>query len=644
MEYRIKKQASRRRRISACGAALQLVIVAVLLSSVPVQAEPGVAVEIRVKEFVAANPPVSAWVDSNVVLLPVGVEVYALQGNFGINLLASAPDSTGLNLQYRLATLGANVRQRSGIVKVEWGVPVVIDSIPGKGKSFYRALVTPRAAEVSRSCLEDVGDPIDWPNDPSAYFNFYYVPNSLADAHWNMLRDFLEREYKTVHETFAFDYPGPIHFYFCPCAPENIDFEAGLGLAIDPGRLAGFGIYHQEANSVDPQITNLLKFYRWWGFAPRFLVWGVSGYTDFADYYAKEYLRDNRLLPFDSLLISRDFRQADPLVAYFESASFVRFLIDSIGVAAFHDLYERSTDLSLRPAFLAVTGQTIDWWETKWRRYLSSRKLKYQEYIYFAHRAQAINRPTEQLELLEKGTAEMGDSVTVPLIQELAAAYYSQGRYGDAYVWFKKLVEREPDAAQYKQYCGNAAVVLGQLDEAYEYFAEAVALDTTFAASYLSMGEVMSLRNYPDSAVALWRTGLGRGESIPVYIELLIHLAQRERQTYERDSATVKLTMARNSTARLLGQFPDHPRYLLRMAEILTEMNQPDSALAYYAAAQFFENRPYYQARIHLGAGKAADLAGRRKEAVEHYEKVFGVRAGYPTRKEAEKYINQIYR
>jgi tetratricopeptide (TPR) repeat protein len=232
----------------------------------------------------------------------------------------------------------------------------------------------------------------------------------------------------------------------------------------------------------------------------------------------------------------------------------------------------------------------------------------------------------------------------VSLIQELAAAYYSQGSYGDSYNWFNKLVERQPEVAQYKQYCGNAAVILGRLDEAYTLFEEAAAQDTGFAAPFLSMGEVMSVRNYPDSAAALWRTGLGRGQSIPVHVELLIHLARCDRRMSERDSAAVKLTMARNSTARLLGQYPDHPRYLLRMAEILTEMNKPDSALIYYSAAEFFENRPYYQARIHLGAGKAADRAGRRKEAVEHYEEVFKIRAGYPTRKQAEKYINEIYR
>lgn len=633
-----------RRKARACGPILLAIILTNLILPVSVIAEPGVAIDIRVKEFVAANPPVSDWVDSNTVLLPVGVEVYALQGNFGVNLLVSAIDSSGIDLQYRLATIGANVRQRSGIVKVEWGLPVIIDSIPGKGKSFYRALLTPRAAEVGRSCLEKVGDPISWPNDPSAYFDFYYVKNSLADAHWNMLRDFIEREYKTIHETFDFEYPGKIHFYFCPCAPENMDFETGMGIAVDPGRLAGFAIYHQQANTVDPQITNLLKFYRWWGFTPRFLVWGVSGYTDFADYYAKEYFEENRILPFDSLLISRDFRRADPLVAYFESASFVHFLIDSIGVPAFHDLYERSTDLSLKPAFLAVTGKTVDWWERAWRKYISSREITYQEYVYFAHRAQAINRSPEHLELLAKGVAAMGDSVAVPLLQELASAYYALGHYADSYDWFKKLVAREPEVAQYKQYCGNAAVVLGRLDEAYAYFEEAVALDTAYAAPFLSMGEVMELRNYADSAVALWQIGWGRGQSIPVHVELLIHLARHDRRIFENDSAQVKLTMARNSTARLLGQYPDHPRYLLRMAEILTEMNKSDSAQIYYSAAEFFESRPSYQARIYLGAGRAADLAGRRKEAVAHYEKVFGVKAGYPARVLAEKYLNEIYR
>ncbi len=616
----------------------------IMISGSVVQAAPGAAVDIRVKEFVAANPPVSDWVDSNRAMLPPGLEVYSLQGNFGINLLVTAVDTGGITLQYRLATLGTNVSQRSGVVDVEWGVPVVIDSIPGKGKSHYRALITPYPADVEQPCLEEVGDPAAWPNDPSAYFDFYYVRNSLADAHWNMLRDFMEREYQTIHEKFNMEYPGKVHFYFCPCAPENIDFEDGLGFALDPGRLAGLAVYNQEVNSVDPQITNLLKFYRWWGFAPRFLAWGVSGDTDFADYYAKEYLRQGRLVPFDSLLISGDFRRADPLVAFYESASFVHYLIDSIGVAAFHDIYERSTDLSIKPAFLAVTGKTIDQWERQWKKYLDARQLRYQEYVYFAHRAEAINRPAEHLELLELGAADMGDSLVPALMQEMATACYGMGRYTESYEWFKKLAVTDSTSAPFQQYCGNAAVVLGLLGEAYPYFERAAQLDTAFSAPYLSMGEVMELRGYIDSALVLWRTGLNRGQSIPVFVELLIHLARYDRQYHAEDSAMARLTMARNSTKRLLDQYPDHPRYLLRMGEILTEMNQPDSALVYYTAAEFFENRPSYQARIYLGAGKAEDLAGRRKQAVEHYDKVFDVKAGYPDREQAKKYLNQRYR
>jgi len=610
----------------------------------PVRAEPGVTVEIRVKEFLQANPPVSAWVDSNTVRLPVGVEVYGLQGNFGVNLLVSDLDSHTVNLQYRLATLGTTVRHRSGVVNVELGVPVVIDSIPGKGKSYYRALLTPRAAEVDRSCLQTVGDPASWPSDPSAYFDLYYVKNSLADAHWNGLRDFLEKEYKTVHQEFSFEYPGKVHFYFCPCRVENLDFEPGFGFALDPSRLAGYALYHRGANSVDPQITNLLKFYRWWGFAPRFLAWGVSGYTDFADFYAKQYLKDGKLVPLKSLLISADFRSADPLVAYFESASFVRFLIELIGVNAFKDLYFKSTDLSIKPAFLAVTGKTIDQWDRMWRKELALREFRYPELIYHAHRAQAIRRETEHLELLELAAADLKDSISIKLTYELAVTYYSLGQYGNAYTWYKKLVSDVPDDAQFRQYCGNMAVVLGRLDEAWGYFEKAIELDTAFSAPFLSMGEIIEFRGRPDSAAALWQTGLGRGESIPLYIELLVNLARRDRRLYRPDSAQVKLTMARNATARLLKQYPDHPRYLLRMADILTGMKKTDSALIYYEAAEFFEDRPFYLSRIHLGRGKAYDLAGHRKRAVEYYERVFEVPAGYLTRKLAERYINEIYR
>lgn len=622
------------------GAALFLCLILPTIAG----AEAGIALEIRVKEFLPANPPVSAWVDSNTVLLPVGQEVYALQGNFGINLTVLSFDSLVVELQYRLATLGANVRQRSRLVSVELGIPVVIDSIPGKGKSYYRALLTPRPAKINRTCLEQVGEPGSWPYDPSAHFDFYYVKNSLADAHWNGLRDFLEQEYETMRKVFGFEFPGKVHFYFCSCRPELVDFEPRLLFGVDPSRQAGWAVYNKQANGIDPLVTNLLKFYRWWGFAPRFLAWGAAGYTDFADFYAVRYLRAGTLIPLDSLLVSADFRSHDPVEAYFTAASFVHYLIDSVGVVAFHDLYERSTDLSIKAAFLAVTGKTINAWEKLWREYLTTREIRYPELVFHAHRAQAIQRMDEHLEYLELGIADLGDSLSVSLSLELAMAYYAQGRYGDAYQWYQALIKAEPENESFRQFAGNVAAILGRLDEAEQHLTAALKLDSTYAPPWLSLGELMEHRGRADSAETLWLTGLKRGESIPIRTEILIHLAHRDRLRYRPEQAQERLALAYNATNRLLRQYPDHPRYLLRIAEVLIEMKKPDTALMYLEAAEFFETRAYYQARISLSVGKAHDLAGRRKDAVNNYERVFEVAAGYLTRWEAKEYINKIYR
>ena len=631
------------RPVFRLGTAALLVFLA-LGTAAPCIGAPGVRIDIRVKEFLQAEPPVSDWVDSNTVLLPVGVNVYAMQGNFGINLLAVQADSQAVTLQYQLATLGASVHHRSGNVRIEYGIPMVIDSIPGKGKSYYRALFVPHPAEADTSCLASVGDPSSWPYDPTGHFDLYYVRNSLADTHWNILKGFLEQDYKIVHEKFGFEYPGKVQFYFCPCRPENFDFEPGLAFAIDPSRLAGYALYWQETNTVDPQITNLLKFYRWWGFAPRLLVWGVSGYSDFVDYYARQYLQARKLAPLDSLAISAGYRSVDPLVAYYESGSFVHFLLDSIGVPGFRDLYERSTDLSLKPALLAVTGRTLGEWEAMWKKYLAAREFRYPELIYFAHRAQAIRRETEHLQLLELAIADLGDSLSVPLTQELAMSYFAAGSYADAFAAYRKLAGADPQNAEYQQYCGNAAVTLGWLDQAGEFFRRAVELDTAFAAPYLSMGEIMEAQGRTDSALALWRRGLTRGESVPVYTELLIHLASYDRRRQGAEPAKERLGVARNATARLLGQYPDSPRYLLRMADVLTQMQATDSALIYYNAAEFLEDRPFYLGEIYLGKGKAYDLAGQRAEAVQCYEKVFEVPSAYLARQEAQRYINEFYR
>jgi tetratricopeptide (TPR) repeat protein len=459
-----------------------------------------------------------------------------------------------------------------------------------------------------------------------------------------VIRDFLEREYEDLRSVFEFNYPGKAYVFLCPCEPEDMDFEPGFGISVDPGRLAGYAVYSRARNAVDPLMTNLMKFYRWWGYAPRLLSWGIAGYTDFSDFYAKQYLRDGRLPQLSSLVRSIDFRRADPWVAYFTASSFAHYLVQTAGSAAFKDLYERSTDLSLKPAFLAVTEKTLDQWETEWRRYLRQRQFRYPEYIFHAHRAQAILRQDEHIRFLQLAIDDMADSVTIPLLLELAGAYYGRGDYGSAYTYYKKVVEAEPTRAAYHQYFGNICTVLGRLDEAIEQFEIALDLDSSFTASHLSLGEVMASRGMLDSALTLWRIGMDSGESIPVGIELILKLEQFARQHHQPPDDPEKIIIARNLVTNLLGQYPDNPRYLMRMGNVLTEMGKPDSALAYFDAAEFFERRPFFQALIHLSRGKALDRARKRREAVAEYEKVFDYQAGYLTRREAEKYINSIYR
>ena len=146
----------------------------------------------------------------------------------------------------------------------------------------------------------------------------------------------------------------------------------------------------------------MVGLYRWWGYAPDLLVVGLAGLLTFADHDVLSDRKAGHAIPLDSLVRTLDFKRHDPDVASHHAASFVRWLVRSHGIASFHDLYDRATDLSLRRAFWSVYGKTLAELEQDWLAHLNKRTFTAKELFDAAMRAKYYQRYGECLALLQQ--------------------------------------------------------------------------------------------------------------------------------------------------------------------------------------------------------------------------------------------------
>jgi hypothetical protein len=86
---------------------------------------------------------------------------------------------------------------------------------------------------------------------------------------------------------------------------------------------------------------------------------------------SRQFRQQGRLLPLATLVETASWRSQDPNVAYPESGSFMRWLIDTHGLDRLRNLYARATGpnepaAGVRSAFATVYGRSLDELEAAW--------------------------------------------------------------------------------------------------------------------------------------------------------------------------------------------------------------------------------------------------------------------------------------
>jgi tetratricopeptide (TPR) repeat protein len=605
-------------------------------------AEDAVQIEISLLQKLTGDSEAVA-VATDTVTVPHDITVTARIGNVVFDLAVLSHSEEATTLRIEMITSGPSSMRAFRTYTIPFGLPAIVDSVIVKGKSFYRASLKPLGMVASEvNCEDDSADSTAFTSDPAPHFQIYFVPQSLGDYHWNTMRAYLELEYKELDKFYKFDDPQPVNLYLMPCYAPSMHYDRRHGFMIDPVKNNVMAVYNHEEKAAASLGTNMMKFYKFWGYAPQFFVEGVASLADFNDYYVQEYVKNGKTLSPQDLFVSDAYTgHENPVMARRVAGSFCGFLAKSYDTGRFKRFYEISTDLTASSDLEKIYGKPADTIVADWRYYIDTLSIDPGLFRYHAQRISYLKDYNEAVALLEERLRRTGGSNTQAI--DLANYYYRLGKYEDAQEFFGiPLAGDSVDVRDIVTYA-NMLLINGLLDSAVVTYERAILEDSTQAMAYYKIGRIQQYLGDMAGAITFFRKASELSQDDQIAIDAHLAIGQCLRQLGDADSATVYFASALNGAKlHLMGEDPN-PSAALRAGEAFVYLGQPEPAIEHLEFAYFVEERPFYLGRIMLALGNAYDLMGERETALKYYGLVKDAPGAYLHSKAADRYIEQPF-
>lgn len=577
--------------------------------------------------------------------------------NFTIDLTVNFRGDSLYNCEFSLYTLGPQPQNLFKKFNSQTGGIYFVEDVRGKNGTLYRVGISPLAVDSDsgsgQKCDYDYHADGVWNFTPSANFDFYFVPNTLGDARWNLLREYTETTYKEFKKIFEQGFPGKINYFFAPCLLKEVQWDKRGGFAIDPTRSNCFALYSHNYNTIDAFPGILTRTYKYLGYSPPILVEGLAGYLDAAHFYARDLKEKSELPPISNILRSIDYFSLPGYNNASTAASFVKYLVDTYGLNRFLELYRTSTDLSIDAQFPAVYDISLDSLETDWHHLLDTVTIHSGHIHYFYERDKYIyNRPGMDIFMKELKVLMETEYDSMYAISEEAWNMYMDGEYDTARTMYEYLIAHDPNNVTRTMVFGNLLLIDGQYDTALKIYDRIYDIDSTSMSmlykkgdTYFRMGEIDSAKAYLISDYSENPSQLSRASSGILMGRILLS---------EGDTAMAVdyYAGAVDAMEQIYKMGKTRPSYLLRLGQAhlgLALCNNEETSVAksYLEQGIYFEVHPtrvIFASRLLRELGRIADLDGRREDAIAYYQQVMKFPLPPHFEEEIRSYILEPFR
>ncbi|MEE9442051.1 MAG: tetratricopeptide repeat protein [candidate division Zixibacteria bacterium] len=586
-----------------------------------------------------------------------GIKNTSFHVNFTIDLTANSRGDSLYECEFSLYTLGPQPQNLFKKFHSHAGGIYFVEDVRGKNNTVYRVGISPLAidsvSDIDQTCDYDYHADGVWNFDPSANFDFYYVPRTLGDVRWNLLREYVETTYKEFKKIFEQGFPGKVNYFFAPCLLKEVQWDKRGGFAIDPTRSNCFTLYSHNYNTIDAFPGILTRTYRYLGYSPPILVEGAAGYFDAAHYYARELKKKSELSPLANMLRSIDYFRLPGYNNVSAAASFVKYLVDKYGLNRFIELYRKATDLNIGEQFSVVYDISLDSLEADWHHLLDTVTIHSGHFHYFYERDKFIyNRTGMDIFLRElKNHMETTYDSTYAIGEE-AWNMYMDGEYDTARTLYEFLITREADDITNWMAYGNLLLIDGQYDSALKIYDRVYETDSTAKSMFYKKGDTYFRMANIDSA----KTYLIRDftENPSQLSRASSGILMGRISLSEGDTATAidYYAGAVDAVEQIYQMGKSRPAYLLRLGQAhlglaLCENDTTSVAKSYLDQGLYFEVHPVrviFFTRLLRELGRIADLDGRREDAIALYQRVLKYPLPPHFEEEVRSYILEPFR
>ncbi len=604
--------------------------------------EPGILLEISVEEGIPHDSASFELIDQREIRLLNGVETASFQANFTLSTIPTVLDSENVILTLSLITLPPKPQTILREVLAKNKKTFFLDEVKAKQGRVYKVYLTPKITEVIEpECDLNTLDKEreDWEELPSSHFFFRYILNSLADLHWAKIKGHAETEYRRFRETFGFTRPAMdrMEYFLLPCRANEVVWDDRFNIGLDPVRNKIYAIYNLFERSVDSPGVGFLLFYRLWGYAPPMLAEGIGGYFSLSHHFTKKLITAKRWVPLKTLKITKDYRKQPKEVAFWESCSFVRFLVKTYRLDKFKLLYENATDLTLEQTIQEVYQKNLATLEDEWLSFLEGYRDSITDFYYLASMKMNNRHYDEAVELYRDMLSLYGRDPGI--LRSMAYLYYLKGDYDQSEKFYQEVLSGDTLNLEYLHILGNIKGIKGEYDKAKSYYQKVISLDSTYVEAYVRLaklemvnGDFLFAKEYFEQIQALETKTQAKVE---IYSGLGTIYEKLGKIQEAKESFQKALFYAR----RFVVEYSDRPIPYLRLGESFFNVGEIDSAINFFQIAEFLEDRPLYRSRVLLALGKAYQRKNDVSKAKLYFQEVLNLPSGFEEEKKAERLL-----
>jgi tetratricopeptide (TPR) repeat protein len=476
--------------------------------------------------------------------------------------------------------------------------------------------------------LPPFGDSTAWGNSMSVHYNTHWLKGSLADYMWNVKVGHLERIYDGYRNTFSVSSFDKIDYRFYPEPTNMAGIDLNTGYSIQPRKMKIDVLYGHEYDGATPAAAAELLTYRLWGYGPRWMVLGFSGY--YFDNFLK--LR-NAAGRFDAAKLAEmlvDINWVESDSGRLVTGAFARWLIDKFTAAKYMEVYKGSTEIDFGSKFEDIYKLELEKALSDFLHYSSEYKPRPGELGYYASTYMDLGEYEKARVYLEETEIGGGDD-RARFHQPLIICQYWLGDY-DAAI---RTIGSGPQGPECQSLRNSLNVANGM-------------------EPYSAFHRCAETERHGESILALTSSYLDRG-NIAAAESTLANLNEEDKGRIEYHIEAAKLEIIRGHNADSLltsaaamalnrAQLTPHdPVNYLEAGQAFMLLGNFDRARENLETSYFLERRPYFLGLVFLELGRLHDLMGKRNDAREYYGQVLEINSGAYQKSLARGYLEKKY-